>query len=381
MAEKDFQRRRVAINQARKLRRKIVRRTLITLAVIALFVLVIVGVNYLEKISNKRQNELQQRYEAETADLRSEMSHLQSLLNTIDDRYAKPLGCKSAMSIIAINTKSDFVETLYSLLLEKTPSGQLINPCVLGLSPDNIPGENGNISLERYFELLSLGWGSCYFYDNAWDDKISEEELDGWLLQMAQKLDSLNIPRPKAIFVDHAYRRELDTVLKKYGIETAIHREGTEYPVIELTAGNDGVWHPGAVGWNSVAVSQVVKNSVVYGGGYAVFTVGRGLAVKNDENVEVLDKSSIIETSELFVLNIERYAETFTKMLENLRAHQMAGELKLMTVDGAREFRLDYLARVDATASDKAQERAALQARMDEIAKELIEIMQKYELD
>jgi len=59
----------------------------------------------------------------------------------------------------------------------------------------------------------------------------------------------------------------------------------------------------------------------------------------------------------------------------------MAGELKLMTVDGAREFRLDYLARVDATASDKAQERAELQARMDEIAKELIEIMQKYELD
>ena len=381
MADNDFKRRRFAINQARRMRRKIVRGTLITLAVIALFALVLLGVNYLETLSNRRQSERQQQYEAETAEMKTELSRLQSLLNTLDDRYTQPLGCKAAISIIAISTREDFIEALYPLFLETGSEGESLSPCVLGLSPTNLPGLEGNISLERYRELQSLGWGSCLFYDNAWDDKITEEALADWLTEMSLALDGMNIELPRSVFFDHAYRRELDPVLRQFGIETAIHREGTQYPVIELTAGNEGVWHPGGVGWNSVAISQVVKNSAVYGGGYFAFTVGRGLAVKDDNNTQVLDKTTSIETTELFVINIEKYAITFKNMMDNLRAHRDKAELKITTVEGGREFRLDYLARLDATADAKAAEKADIQARMSAITKEMMEIMKKYELD
>ena len=180
-------------------------------------------------------------YQRESFELRVALSNKEAELKSLYQRHIDALGHRGTVSLMILSLNESFVDMFDQLSVVKTKSGTRRLPFVMALSRDNLPGGVGNISYDKYTALTDEGWGSCLYYTG----EATAEALGVWLLDMQGELSSLNISMPKSLFCSAGYLREIDEVAKVYGISIVCVRDGTHYPLIEGTAGEGGVWHPG----------------------------------------------------------------------------------------------------------------------------------------
>lgn len=216
---------------------------------------------------------------------------------------------------------------------------------VLLLSQEQFPGTEGCISMAQFQQMIAAGWDYCLEWDAAnsesdeWSSDGVGNSLELWLSQMQGMLSENNLKMPKAVyFQDGTYQKEYDSVLKKYGITTAIHHGENEEPIMAVTFEKDTVWRVGAYPMNVQGARSFV-DACVREKGSMVFTIGR------HNQKEMYTKSSL------------------TSMLEQLQESVKDEELQVVTIQKAYEYR-------EQLGADAAKDREML-GKIEDVEKQI----------
>lgn len=129
---------------------------------------------------------------------------------------------------------------------------------VLALSPQSYPGKEGCITLDEFNELISMGWETCFY----WQDYF---KFDYFLEKMDPILKNLKLEYPTVIDVEAGnFQPYKDEMLSDAGFATVIHHGETGD--IITREDSEELLHVGAVGWNSSYAVKNLKNAIQYGG-------------------------------------------------------------------------------------------------------------------
>jgi hypothetical protein len=325
-----------------------------------------------ERVDSRRR---QLDYERETLALRSSLSSKASELTNLNQKYIDSLGHRGTVSLLLLSLNESFVDIFDGLSLIESETETLRLPFVMALSEDNIPGTSGNISMEKYLSLKDEGWGDCLYYGGD----PTAATLEEWLSVMSAALTSREIDMPKSLFCSGGYGAELDRVALEYGIDILCLRENTLYPLIESTAGDGGVWHPGVIGWNTVGSSRLSLNELARGGGHFTFTVGPAITDDTGKNVT----NAECEREEWFPLYPDLtprddYVVSIKKMIDKVLYFDSLSQVEFATLEEGYAKRVDYLDRYSAILPIIETEKARLENEIAAIEKELYDKLKEY---
>ena len=251
-------------------------------------------------------------------------------------------GNNSFMSLVFVHLDTGLYDDVLPLLNDTdTPlSG------VMALSLDELPGMEGNITLEQYRELTELGWESTMYWKGLPKDEgdspallnndIAESvaALDSYLTELSLLLESLGIDVPSSLVLGvEISDNEYESVLSKHGVQTVLSDDTVNNDIVEEDK-PDGIWYPGIIGWRDLNRSTRVKRSVETGVGYAAFMISF------DNSKDNYDKSFYAIEGE-DTLNGVREA-VFVRMLNNFRKSVKAGTIEVVGVDEARGRMVKY---------------------------------------
>lgn len=282
----------------------------------------------------------------------SELVYLkQQLMNERDDLdtvMEKALGNTSYMSLIFTQIDSALYTDVYPAMTEYDDV-KLVG--VLAFSRNELPGTDGNISVEQYEELVSLGWGTALYWNG-------EGVLADFVDYMAVKLGEINIELPKSMmFAMDAYVDSYDEMLGEYGIVNLIHSGGEDLDFVEKTE-PDGAWHPGCIGWRWIGKSTLLKKAVENDGGYALFEIAFDNAKENTRT------SYFPIAGEL---NDSNRPKIFSNMVRQLVTSVRSGNIEILNIDDTR-------ARVERYYDELKVLSAANDIRREEIKEEIRDI-------
>ena len=200
----------------------------------------------------------------------------------IDEQYALRMGLDeytghhSFMSFIFVSLDS----ALYTEALPTFNSEDLPLKGVMALSPDELPGMEGNVTMSEYAELSELGWESAVYWKGpqvAEGESISDEDaaaqLSEYLSTLDSALDALGIDMPKSMVMPcQASSGVYDAALDGFGIENLLHDYENRDDLVSADR-PEGVWHSGVLGWRDLTRSTRIKRTIEAGGGYASFMI------------------------------------------------------------------------------------------------------------
>lgn len=242
---------------------------------------------------------------------------------------------------------------------------------ILGLSPDELPGEPGKISRIMYNQIIGSGWDTCLVFECEEDDKEATlEYLRWWLDLMQEKLAEKDIPFPKQIFFSDSYSSDFDFLLEEYGITSAMHRGDGGFPFIERES-PEGMWHPGVLGWNTSKTANFMLQAALNSGGYFIYVTGT--TEKGTDGLYPTISDGIAN-------NEDAALASFVRMLNTFASYVAKDELRVLTVEEAKEFRREYLVEYDYQMNVVLKERTAeLQEEIRVIDAAIAVIREKYE--
>ena len=338
---------------------KMARKTrILTIIAIALTVAAVVAVGVIIAIKTNEQRQRQEDYEFATQHLRREKTELMSEHSRLLNEYIDAVGVKSTLSFAFIDLSPLLYDTVFPLFEgEATPDDDIDG--IMCLDTENIPGMEGRISRAQYDEMLDAGWGEALFYNG--DVAL----LEGWLNEMEgllrdSEISLLNI----AVFGEGSnYTSAVDPLLLEYGITVAVHYEADEFPLLEVTEGKGGVWHPGVCGWLTNKLTNRMYNLLLRDGGHFFFTVG----------FDEVDRAySYDPENSTCVSQFERMAMRIRDSLE-------LNELRIYSdLSEALKYRAEYNDLAEDAAVRAEAEKAAIQTRIKEIENEILDIFNQY---
>lgn len=180
------------------------------------------------------------------------------LENLIEDYEAKHRE-KATAQVIYTEMSPQVYELCYPLMKERNFAG------VLALSPTQLPGADGCMSIEQFETLVEQGWTTCI----KWK---AESNVNEWLPALKNQLSQLNIEVPNIVyFPKNTYKTEMDTQIKSLGFEIVVHHENTAagHALIQ-TQYEEGLWHLGALGLmgsrTKVRFDEAIRNkgNIIY---------------------------------------------------------------------------------------------------------------------
>ena len=214
------------------------------------------------------------------------------------------------------------------------------------LYPDELPGDDGAITLAELCEITDAGWDVSVYYDG-------EGDLSELITSMKAELTALGIKEPVSVlFAPDAYSEEHDAILHGHGIKNALHHGEGKRLLIDTSV--DGkVWHPGVLAWNTKGFSSALLYDIVNNGGIAYFEV----AFEGKFQI-LFDKDEHART------------EAFKRMLIVIEEYIEEDKVVSCGVENAYEKRCEYL-------SKKEDMLIEIAVRKDEITLELAEVDKK----
>ena len=234
---------------------------------------------------------------------------------------------------------------------------------VMAYSEDELPGGEGNITVEQHDELISLGWGNALYWNG-------EGELSAFLNSMEHTLGALGIDMPlSVVFGGDSYHPDHDAVLLEYGIENAVQSGKGDYSLIEKDE-PIGIWHPGITGWRTSKISTKIKSTLEASGGYSTFMI-------------VFDNSPENSTTSYYHIEGESVSngmreEVFVKMLINFKRAAEKETILVLTVDASREAAKTHFDDIRKYEEESSRRIAEIDIQIAALDREMIDLYEKY---
>lgn len=228
-----------------------------TIAVLLLAVLLAAG---MAAVSRDRalQGAYADEYEAAARRLRMERGEVEKELEQVRGQLRQVVIGEGAVSILFEELPEAVVEEAYPLMQACGFAG------VLALTPDTLPGTEGNLTVKEYQLLLSRGWTACVL----WDDVV---DLERYTRRLSEALEEQGLELPDALYVMPGdYHSFKDEIIRDQGYHIVVHHGETE----EIIAREDPeeLFHVGAAQWNQSGIWDIMTQTAEKGGG-VVFSV------------------------------------------------------------------------------------------------------------
>ena len=324
-------------------------------SVLAIFILpVLITFVFLVVPDNVEENV---EYEAQIDKLTYRKQQLLTELGNLAPAAEKRLGNTSFMSFIFTGLDKKLYTDVYPIMVE----GNTDIIGVLAFSPNELPGQDGKITMEQYDTLMLLSWGTAVYWDGS-------GELGEYLTTMQTLLGEKGIPFPKSvIFKSGSYMVSYDEILESYGIKNAIHNGESGLAVRETTE-PDGMWHPGVVGWKAGLSANKLKNTIVDDGGYALFEI-------NFNNASDNFACSFIplegEISSGRVESFKTMASLFKKLISD-------GDIEVLSIDTVRAKVERYYNEMTVEERANEERRKAINDEIADIDRQITELHYQY---
>ena len=307
--------------------------------------------------SGYRRSEVSE-YDRELSALVYEKQQLQIQKNDIEKGIDVAVVPLAYMSFIFTEVDAGLYSDVLPVLNEYGPFVG-----VMAFSEDELPGGEGNVTVEQYNELMNLGWGNALYWNG-------EGELSAFLDTMELALGDIGIEMPKSVlFENDAYSPDCDALLLERGIENAVHSGIEDYSIVEKTD-PDGVWHPGYVGWRNLKKSTRLKSAIEANGGYSAFRI------VFDNSPENFDTAYYHIEGES-VSNGAR-EQVFGKMMSSFKKSVEAGTISVMTIEESRNAAEAHFRGVEEYQEYAKTRIAEIDAEIASVEKKILELYDKY---
>lgn len=321
--------------------------------VVAVLVLSLVAIVVVDTVENNITERKQMEFQQEIIPLRVRKSELKKWLDDMESEYILSAPCGANVSIMCIDLDADLYNVIYPIISEKEGVKAII--C---LAPDELPGQEGKITVEQFNEMLAAGWTYAFFWEGANEEFATapEEQLDEYLTYAEGELDSLGLPMTDTVlFKRFAYDVKYDATLADRGVKYAVKYELGSKLLLDTEIDGD-VLHPGAVGWNESGHGRDFLEAAKIERGVATFVI----------DFEIDDPGSYLNPQR------EDYCFYFRRMLDAIAEASDKHAVTCTTFDEAYKNRRGYLAAY-------AEMEAALGGAKEDIYKEIAEIDAKIE--
>ena len=318
------------------------------LALIAVFV--IAGLNEYGKQQRRKE------YESVVSSLEKKRADILAEYLSVSDREHATLGTYSALSMVFKGVDKALYDKVYPVFRDSDGANGVLDG-IICLSPTEIPGDEGKITLPQFREMLADGWVAAILYDGS-------EELSGYLDMMKYTFEFLGIPAyDTVLFLDGTYDSSFDPLLMEYGVEYAVHSGGNVYPIVESRAESETVLIPGYIGWNNVndKGARYIYEYLLTRGGVASFIVGFPGNVSDGYRVD-----GSVDVTDAHIEGFKRL------VLENLLPMYNSGRIIVGDFDSAFWMRRAYLEALAEAEPRIEAKKAELLAEMEKVEKEII---------
>ena len=310
-------------------------------------------------VIESKQNEYSE-YDAQLNSLTYQKQKLLAELDKLGPDMEKRLGNTSYMSFLFTDLDEALYTSAHPVMAET--DNDLVG--IMALSPNELPGQEGNITLDHFRVLLMLDWGTALYWDG-------EGDLEEYILYMKDEvLPPLGIELPVTMaFKDGVYRLEYDDVLVKYGIVNAIHHNEIDiYPHIERTDPTGTVWHPGSVGWKAGMSATLLKRQIEADGGYAILEISFDNSTSN----------TVYSYFEIEGEEANVRADSFRTMVNLFKSSMRSGNVDVLNMENTRKKVEKYYSERTIIELEHAQRRAEINAQLAEIERQMTKLYYDY---
>jgi len=353
------------------------KRDLRIVALILAVVLLLFGVWYIHRTNQKDKQRIDDLY-AMVEPLQQQREELAHERDGMDAEYAFQMKDSSTIELLFRELDVRIFSDIYPRMRDKGIIG------VLGVSPLQVPGMEGKLSVEEYSRLMVDGWGTCLVYEqpeiiqeqpvveeeheNSEEEEVQEQEpiqpqpqeplsFADWYSLVSQDLLSKGFQMPTVIyFPNNDYDSGMDTQLLSYGINTVIVpvEDAMSIAVEEVS---EGIWHTGAMPWNYTGITNDLSRLEKTDGGNVCFTISFSDmwdAYEEKGYDSLLDHiSSKLGRSE--TASIGSGADSLTPFLENTDIHS------------AREMHKDKQSRIELLKAEFEQKKNELDGQIAQL--------------
>ena len=329
-----------------------------TMVLIAAIVLLMGSVLVFAAIESKRNQYSE--YDAQVNSLTYQKQKLLAELEKLGPDMEKRLGNTSYMSFLFTDLDEALYTSAHPVMAET--DHDLVG--IMALSPNELPGLDGNITAANFRVLMDLGWGTALYWDG-------EGDLEEYIIYMKDEvLPPLQIEMPTTMaFKEGVYRLEYDDVLVKYGIVNAIHHNEIEiYPHIERTDPTGTVWHPGSVGWKAGMSATLLKRQIEADGGYAILEIS-------------FDNSASNTVYSYFEIEGEEpnvRADSFRTMVNLFKSSMRSGNVEVLNMENTRKKVERYYSERTVIELEHAQRRAEINSQLADIERQMTKLYYDY---
>ncbi len=281
-------------------------------------------------------------YEVEKAKCTVELYNLERELN-------KLLPCGATMTMVVTSPRKMLYDNVYPIFSGtseyNSKNENLSLAGTICLSPTDLPGMDGNITVDEFSEMVEAGWSTALYVSHK-----GASDITNYLSTAKTQFSALGIDMPNtAYFISGAYSTNHDGSLMSYGIRNVIHHEESGYNLIGTDL-ESGMWRVGDLGWNTTGVANSAFTALLAGSGNLVFSIG----------FEEGDKSR-------WFVGDDMGNAAFSRMLDKFRDCVRADDMRVASL---AEGRITYKAHIDKyieLAPTLEPRRKALQAEVDRL--------------
>ena len=294
--------------------------------------------------------------ERERARLRRELASLETDLTAL-----LPNG--STITPVATELDAKLYDVVFEIFEGKAPEQPEDTLKLVGtmcLSPKELPGEEGQITMDQYYEMLAAGWSTALRVS-----KKEAESFDEYYSTMSGILAEIGIAMPDTVYFESgAYSFSLDDKLISLGFKNVFHHREHGLPQIGNDPG-DALWRVGSISWNS-GETRPAFNRLVASSGNLAITFAFSQTVKED----------------FFPPDIYGAYYSFNKMLSMFRMYISEGKLESAAASVGRENYTEYSQMYNDMLNIMDARRLVLEEQIAQLDAQIFDIYSKHgELD
>lgn len=308
---------------------------------VCLLVILVVLCREINRRDSKTENNFQ-KWQNELRNVEVEYRNVEKELEDLEREFYKQVSTGATVQIVFTDLNEKIYSEAYPIMEQYGYVGMLV------LSSSQMPGGEGCMTEQQYNKLLRSGWSICI----QWEET---DDVESWWGNWEQKITSLKSQPTKSVYIPKGmYEVEIDSALEKNGVKNVIvEKEDGENPL--QMRSEEGLWHVGAIGCMTMQPKKWMKEAVV-------------------QNANIAYLISFTLEDQLY----ER--DTFQRMLDSFSECEKNQELNVFHIEGAREYRENYLDNVDKTVRENYEkEQARLENKKIELENKMEEIDAKYQ--
>ena len=339
-------------------------RLLITI-VACISVIAVIAVLTISLIIRAMDDKTMEKYNREKSTLEYEKTQLLLKRDKVKDDILSELGPHAFLTLLLNSLDEEFVNKFYEDLSKYSMDEEGDNPfcATLLLSPEELPGMEGKISVEKFNWYLERGYSYALVYDGSVD--LSEYLANMYTLILERDIDFPRVICYYGSKKDAILNESDKVILEGYGIGVAASMKGNGIMVEQEMY--DGVYSPGILGWNTINVSSNTFNYAMNKGGNFGFIFGNKR-----------DTTSIWRTSSYVALDNSEWHRALLRMLDRVETNAQDEKVIITDYSTGQDLRREYLERYEEIKPTLLSSLEAIDVRLNEIEKQLSEISDKY---